>query len=148
MSNTKPTMPGNPAEPYGEKRRTQRVHIAMPVVVKDAPGAETFKPEDTLTISVNAFGGLLRVASALKRGQKFIIVNPRTQEEVLCLVIFVGQKEGVRTQVGFEFVQPAPSFWRIVFPPEDWDPAERKRADSNKPAGPLPKPSTGGNQPR
>jgi hypothetical protein len=139
MSNTKPSIPGGSAEPHGEKRRTQRVHISMPVVIKGVLEGDNLK-EETQTISVNAFGGLLRIAADVKRGQKILLYNARTQEEILCTVIFVGQKEGAKTQVGFEFAQASPLFWRIAFPPEDWDPAERKLpTGAAKPSSPAPK---------
>jgi hypothetical protein len=148
MSNTKPSIPGGPAEPYGEKRRTQRVHISMPVIVKGTTATENLK-EETVTISVNAFGGLLRVGTPVKRGQKIMLFNARTQEEILCTIIFVGQKEGTKTQIGFEFAQPAPFFWRIAFPPEDWDPSERKRpSGSATPSSPLPKSTPDSGKPR
>jgi hypothetical protein len=37
-----------------------------------------------------------------------------------CKVVYLGSTESGKVQVGVEFLQPAPQFWRIVFPPEDW----------------------------
>jgi PilZ domain len=126
-----------PSEPSGsERRRTQRVQIAMPVIVrcKDAkPPIE----EKTQTISVNANGCLIRMQAQLIRNQKVFLVNPHTTEELPCTVMFLGKKDGGKTEVGLEFAEASPLFWRISFPPEDWDPSERKRPTTT----PMPPPT-------
>jgi len=52
-------------------------------------------------------------------------VNPKTAEELPSTVTFIGLKEGSKAEVGVEFAEPSPLFWRIAFPPPDWDSAER-----------------------
>jgi hypothetical protein len=122
-----------------DRRRSHRVHIAMPVVVRGKNGTQTFE-EQTVTMAVSAHGCLLRLTAQLTRGQQISLVNPKTAEELPCTVIFLGTKEGGKTEVGVEFVEPSPVFWRISFPPEDWDPSERKRpTNSRPPATPLPR---------
>jgi PilZ domain len=129
-----------PAEGSSEKRRSLRVNIAMPVLVRGKKGTQPFE-EATLTITVSAHGCMFRVANALTRGQEIAIVNKMTAEELPCTVTFLGQKDQGKMEVGVEFAEPSPLFWRIAFPPEDWDPSERKRSGtSHQPAGPLPKP--------
>ena len=140
MSDTKPTIQGT-AEST-ERRRSHRVYISMPVLVRGKHAGQTFE-EETQTISVSAHGGLLRVAAKLLRGQTVSIVNAKTAEELPCTVTSLGQKENGKTEVGVEFTEPSPLFWRIAFPPEDWDPSERKRPGStaHRPSPPpLPKP--------
>jgi hypothetical protein len=111
----------------------------MPVVVRGKNGTQTFE-EQTVTMAVSAHGCLLRLTAQLTRGQQISLVNPKTAEELPCTVIFLGTKEGGKTEVGVEFVEPSPVFWRISFPPEDWDPSERKRpTNSRPPATPLPR---------
>lgn len=112
---------------YPERRRTQRVQIAMPVLVRGKTANKPFE-ETTQTVSVNAYGGMLRLATTVVRGQQISIVNPKTAEELPCTVTSFGQRDNNKTEVGFEFSEPSPLFWRIAFPPEDWNPAERKRA--------------------
>lgn len=120
-----------PAGEYAERRRTQRVQIAMPVLVRGKTGGKPFE-ESAHTVSVNAYGGMLRLATSVVRGQQISIVNPKTAEELPCTVTSLGQRDNNKTEVGFEFSEPSPLFWRIAFPPEDWNPAERKRA-GNRP---------------
>jgi hypothetical protein len=68
----------------------------------------------------------MSLTTELELGQKACLLNPVTREEVTCTVNFVGKKEGEQMEVGLEFNQPSPLFWRIHFPPEDWNPDDRK----------------------
>ena len=120
-----------PRDIPAERRRSQRVNIAMPVLVRGKRGGQPFE-EQALTISVNAHGCMVRVATPLTRLQEVAIVNVKTAEELPCKVTFLGQKEGGKTEVGVEFSEPSPVFWRIAFPPEDWDPSERKRPGGSR----------------
>jgi hypothetical protein len=114
------------SELQADRRRTQRVQIAMPVLVRGKNGQKTFE-EQTHTVSINAHGCMLRLAAQVARSQEVHIVNPKTAEELPCKVTFLGQRDADKTEVGIEFTEPSPLFWRIAFPPEDWDPSERKR---------------------
>jgi hypothetical protein len=129
MSDMRPPAPN---EPGSERRRSHRVNIAMPILVR----GKTSQPfqEETHTISVNAHGCVFRLATQVKRLQQIAIVNSKTAEELPCKVTFLGQKESGKTEVGVEFCEPSPLFWRIAFPPEDWDPSERKRPGGSRPS--------------
>jgi hypothetical protein len=120
-----------PNETGSERRRSHRVNIAMPILVRGLT-RQSFQ-EETHTISVNANGCVFRLATQVKRLQEVAIVNSKTAEELPCKVTFLGQKEGGKTEVGVEFSEPSPLFWRIAFPPEDWDPSERKRPGGSRP---------------
>lgn len=124
-----------PREVPAERRRSQRVNIAMPVLVRGKRGGQPFE-EQALTISVNAHGCMVRLSTPVTRMQEIAIVNVKTAEELPCKVSFLGQKEGGKTEVGVEFSEPSPVFWRIAFPPEDWDPSERKRPAGSRPPSP------------
>jgi hypothetical protein len=76
---------------------------------------------------------MVRLAAQVARSQQISIINPKTAEELPCTVIFLGPKDAGKTEVGIEFAEPSPVFWRIAFPPEDWDPAERKRPVARTP---------------
>jgi hypothetical protein len=132
MSDMRHPPPGVPGENYAERRRTQRVRIAMPVLVRGKKGNQTFE-EETVTTSINAHGCMVRLAAQVARSQQISIINPKTAEELPCTVIFLGPKDAGKTEVGIEFAEPSPVFWRIAFPPEDWDPAERKRPVARTP---------------
>ena len=132
--------PSHTAEGTTERRRSVRVNIAMPVLVRGKKGAQSFE-EETQTVSVSAHGCMVRIANTVARGQEIAIVNKKTAEELPCTVTFLGQRDGAKTEIGVEFAEASPLFWRIAFPPEDWDPAERKRSGRpSQPPGPPSKP--------
>jgi hypothetical protein len=137
MAEIKPAVQGAPADNYSERRRTQRVQIAMPVIVRCKEAKPPFD-EKTQTVSVNANGCLVRIQATTVRGQRISLINPNTTEELPCTVIFLGKKDGGKTEVGLEFTESSPLFWRISFPPEDWDPSERKRPTSAPAKPPAP----------
>jgi len=124
-----------PAENHSDRRRSHRVNIAMPVLIRGKKGTQAFE-EEAQTISVSAHGCMVRVATPLARNQEIAIVNTKTAEELPSTVTFIGQKDNAKTEIGVEFAEPSPLFWRIAFPPEDWDPSERKRSGSPRPAAP------------
>ena len=121
-----------PNEAGSERRRSHRVNIAMPILVRGKTG-QAFQ-EETHTVSVNAHGCIFRLTAQVRRLQVVAIVNSKTAEELPCKVTFLGQKEAGKTEVGVEFSEPSPLFWRIAFPPEDWDPSERKRPGGSRPS--------------
>jgi hypothetical protein len=110
-------------------RRSSRVHFAIPVFVYG--GREQGDPfqEMTDTVSVNAGGGLIALATPVKRGQKLLLVNLKSEESIQCSVMDVhGDKSG-KLLVGFAFDELSPRYWGLVFPPEDWESADRKRPE-------------------
>jgi hypothetical protein len=127
MSKLKGSSQDAEGKTYAEPRRTQRVRIGMSVVLCGTDGDKPFE-EKSKTITVNANGCMVLLATKVKRGQSLKIINPQTQEELTCTVCFLGESRDGKSEVAFEFSEPAPKFWRIAFPPNDWDPAERKRA--------------------
>lgn len=125
MADPKPPVSGT--DNSSERRRTHRLQITMPVIVRGGTGTHAFE-EETRTVSVNANGCMVYLAAQVTRSQHVSIVNPKTAEELPCRVTFIGQRDGNKLEVGLEFSEASPLFWRIAFPPEDWDPSERKRA--------------------
>lgn len=125
MAETKNSTSGPPTERAPDQRRSIRLRIAMPVIVRGIIETQAFQ-EETHTMAVSAHGCMVRLAAPVVRGHEVSIVNPRTAEELPCKIISLGQGNGEKRDVGLEFTEPSPLFWRIAFPPEDWDPAERK----------------------
>ncbi len=132
MTNGRESTPGPTGPGYGKLRRTQRVHILMAVLVRGTSGGKPFQ-EETKTTTVNAHGCLLSLATPVTRGQQVSIVNPKTAEEVACNVAYISENKGQKTEIGLEFTEASPLFWRIGFPPDDWvDSAERKRPGTSR----------------
>src|SRR5215469_7912900 len=124
----------NPSETKRSTRRSKRVYISMPVLVKIQRGAELYE-ERTTTEAVNAQGCSLRLSVAVEREQRMTIVNVKSAQEVECRVVFVGQSEGGKTKAGVEFTRPAEYFWHIAFPPDDWNLADHRRPVIDRPVG-------------
>ena len=122
---------------FGEQRRSHRVHLAVPVMLRGKRGDQTFAEETTTTV-VNGAGGLLMTALPLQTGQTVTVTHKKTSEVQECKIAFVGMGEGNRLQVGIEFLEPAPKFWRIAFPPDNWDSSERKRPGEMQRVTPKP----------
>jgi len=114
---------GSPIQgaPDANLRRSQRVILSLAVVVRteDVPRDASFE-EETRTLVVNLHGALITLASRVKKGQKLRLINSRTHVEQLCRVVYMGSPTDGKAQVGVEFLKPAPDFWHISFPPEDW----------------------------
>ena len=111
-----------PASRSARRRRSQRVLMQLAVTIrgKDARGA-AFQ-EETETLAISAHGALVLLQRRLLSGDHVWMKNHRTEEEQECNVIFLGPPRSGRSEIGLEFCEPRPSFWRIAFPPEDWTP--------------------------
>jgi hypothetical protein len=53
-------------------------------------------------------------------GELLAIKNLMSGEEKHGRVIRVSKEDPKQHQVAIEFAEPAPHFWHIAFPPEDW----------------------------
>jgi hypothetical protein len=115
------------AETKIARHRTTRVHIAIPVFIYgNTESGAPFK-EITQTVEVNANGCLVEIQTPVVKDQALLLTNLKTDEEIACTVVTLGNIVNGKTEVGLRFAQPSPRFWGIGFPPEDWDPADRKR---------------------
>jgi hypothetical protein len=94
----------------------------MPVRVQVQSPDNSPITEDALTIVVNSHGALILLALKVTTGQLLTIVNPKTDDELTCRVVFVGSSQSGKAEVGIEFMKSAPRFWGMSFPPEDWTP--------------------------
>jgi hypothetical protein len=65
----------------------------------------------THTIIVNSHGALILLATEVAVNQIIRIENSKSKEELLCRVTSMGQNFMGKTQVGIEFIYPAPDFW-------------------------------------
>ena len=103
-------------------RRSQRVCLSVPILVMKKSAGANPTSEQTRTMVVSAHGALLNLGLAVQAGDTLTICHIKTEEQLLCKVITVGPEQSGRRDIGVEFEQPSPRFWRIAFPPPDWSP--------------------------
>jgi hypothetical protein len=111
---------GEVQSPFAAERRSSRIFIRIPVQVsgRNVHGARFREMGETVVVS--AHGALLYLNETVQTGTVLTLHNPATQEEQECRVVYLGDT-GVRGQrIGVEFLAPAPRFWCVEFPPEDW----------------------------
>ena len=104
------------------RRRSQRVlmQVAVKICGTDAHGRKF--EEEASTLAINAHGALILLQARLTSGSAVRLQLKHTQEEQECRVVFLGPVRGGQGEIGLEFSEPRPAFWRVTFPPEDWSP--------------------------
>ncbi|MGA9885492.1 MAG: hypothetical protein WBQ34_17380 [Candidatus Acidiferrales bacterium] len=104
----------------GSTRRSSRVFTRIPVraLGKNNQG-RSFK-QSSQTIVINAHGGLLYLQEEVVMGAELVLVNPATEEEQDCRVVYIGDTSEKGTRVGVEFLSPSPHFWGVEFAQQDW----------------------------
>ena len=113
--------PNNPPQ-NGPRRRSQRVLMQVSVKIRgnDAEGKKF--EEETATLAINAHGALVLLQARITSGSKIQLQHNLTKEEQECHVAFLGPVRAGKAEVGLEFSDARPGFWRVAFPPEDWSP--------------------------
>ena len=101
------------------QRRSERVLLDMPVVVRGESGSRTFQ-EETFTVTISAHGALLMLEANVSLGQKLVVMNPNNADEREAHVAYKGPVHAGLAQVAVEFSKPSPEFWQMDSPPENW----------------------------
>jgi hypothetical protein len=101
------------------QRRSERVLLDIPVVVRGESGNRSFQ-EETFTVTVSAHGALLMLQTSVALGQRLIVLNPKNWDEQEARVAYKGAVYAGLAQVAIEFARPAPEFWQIDSPPANW----------------------------
>ena len=102
--------------------------MRVPVHVRMQNSSRQSVSETTHTIIVNSHGGLILLATQVAVNQIIRIENSATKEELLCRVTSIGPNFMGKTQVGVEFIYPAPEFWGSGSTPEDSRQVEPNRS--------------------
>jgi hypothetical protein len=102
------------------RRRSMRVLLSLPILVTGRNSRNEDFQEETRTLVVNAHGALIALGAPVAADQEITLHNKATRESRVCRVVHMGNANAGKIQLGVEFLQPAPAFWQIDFPPEDW----------------------------
>ena len=93
------------------RRRSKRVKVRIPVMVRFQTVDKHSVSEKTHTIIVNDHGALILLAAPVEMQQIIRLENLASGEELLCRVTSLGPSFMGKTQVAVEFVMPTPGFW-------------------------------------
>lgn len=104
-----------------KKRRSERINFSVPVVVHKPRKEGPQFSESTQTLGVSAHGALLALRGLVAPRQTLFVQNPATGENQECRVVYVENDPAGPPKVAVEFKRPAPRFWRIAYPPADWN---------------------------
>ena len=108
------------ATPSPAARRSTRVFTRIPVRAAGKSAVGRKFRENSQTIVVNAHGALLYVQAEVEMGADIVLINPVTEEEQECRVVYLGDLSDKGTRIGVEFLSPSPHFWGVDFTPQDW----------------------------
>ena len=102
------------------ERRSSRVFTRIPVQAqgKNIQGKK-FRAKSQ-TIVINAHGGLLYLNEELELGADIVLINPATEEEQECRIVYLGDTSDKGTRIGVEFLSPSTHFWGVEFAQKDW----------------------------
>jgi hypothetical protein len=103
-------------------RRSQRIRLAVSILITGKRANEAVFTEKTTTAVVNAHGALIFLREPVLVGDLLTMTNIYTKEEMICEVIDINLEQTEVPEVGVEFTQACPRFWRVSFPPADWSP--------------------------
>jgi len=102
------------------RRRSMRVLLSVPIQVRGKNAENQDFTEETRTLVVNAHGALISLSAQVVVNQKVFVSNSATHQAQECRVVYFGNMQAGKAQMGVEFLTPSPAFWQIDFPPEDW----------------------------
>ena len=103
-----------------DRRRSQRVHAQWPVIVQGKSTDESTFADPTRAIILSAHGCLTTLSASVRLGERVVVRNIANGEEQDCQVVYLGEKQCGRTEVGLCFKTAAPQFWGLDHPPPDW----------------------------
>jgi hypothetical protein len=102
------------------QRRSSRVFTRIRISAQGKNDQGRKFRETSQTIVINAHGGLLYLQQDLTLGVDLVLINPLTEEEQDCRVVYLGDTSEKGTRVGVEFLSPSPHFWGVEFAQHDW----------------------------
>ena len=103
------------------KRRSQRIEFDRSSCRSQTPQRKARSSnERAQTLVVNAHGALMALAEKVTPKQRLLMQNIDSGEQKECRVVYVKKELTGPTKVAVEFTRPAPTFWRIAYPPADW----------------------------
>jgi len=106
----------------GEGRRSERVLVDVPVLIRGRSIGESGFQEETFTVTVSAHGAMVMLAANVAIGQTITLISLKNSAERDCRIAYKGPNHAGLAKVGLEFSEPSPEFWPVDVP-ASWGPA-------------------------
>jgi hypothetical protein len=104
-----------PSYRRGEKRRSSRVTLAVPIRVD----GETVTGEkfilSTTTSVLSQFGCLITMEEEVMVDQTVVLMNEHTRQSAQARIVSTRRHRNGHKYVGLEFISPSENFWRLTF---------------------------------
>lgn len=105
--------------------------LGVPLVVSGPTQGSRLFQEGTHTVDVSAHGALVLLGTKVSLGERVVVMNLNNWDEREATVARVGCDSSNINRVGIQFTEPAPEFWLVSSPPEDWNQAAGARFTSS-----------------
>jgi hypothetical protein len=104
-----------PSYRRGEKRRSSRVTLAVPVRLDgETVTGEKFIVSTTTSV-LSEFGCLILMEEEVMVDQTLVLMNEHTRQSAQARIVSTRRHRNGRKYVGVEFISPSENFWRLNF---------------------------------
>ncbi len=104
-----------PSYRRGEKRRSSRVTLAVPIRVDGENIAGEKFIVSTTTQVLSQFGCLIHLEQEVIIDQTLILMNEHTRQSAQARIVSTRRHRNGHKYVGVEFISKAEDFWRLTF---------------------------------
>ncbi len=104
-----------PSYRRGEKRRSSRVTLAVPVRVDGENVSGEKFIVSTVTYALSQYGCLLQLDEEVIVDQTLVLMNEHTRQSAQGRIVSTRRHRNGHKYVGVEFISPCENFWRLTF---------------------------------
>jgi hypothetical protein len=113
------------------RRRSARVVLRIPILVRPANGSAEAEWEAVQTVLVSLHGAMIRTHQPLREGASLDIRMRDQERSARARVVWQAPEPTEQGyELGFEILDP-PGFWEFDFPPDRWSEKTRPRNFEN-----------------
>ena len=113
-----------------ERRRTARVTLTVPLMVRTGLDAAYKFRYKSLSRSVSSYGASIEMDPVVWVGQTLLLVNETSGQSLECRVVWVRRVPDWKTYVGIAFPSQNAKFWHMAFPAPGARPLRRAFSDT------------------
>lgn len=102
-----------PPDVGGQKRRTERLSLVVPIHVSGQDVSGAAFEEETNTQVISGYGALVVLNRQLKPGQEIIISRENKSRMATCRVVYEMERREGKHVYGVTFVDPSVDIWGV-----------------------------------